>query len=219
MKSNKFKSAILLIALFLGVVSTSCVKDDNEPIYQSYALFTKFSDGDFRITLDNGDVVEQVTNKLNVEKLKDSTRMFIQFHIISKKEGKMNVDILWWNQVTTKDYVEFSEGALDSLGNDDILIRDLWIAHDYLNVTYYYKGLESHKHKVNLMNITSEDDKNELNFELRHNAGGDLDYELFSGITSFKIDNLLLPLIKGAKVKVKFKRSSSKEEVAETVYE
>lgn len=93
-------------------------------------------------------------------------------------------------KVLTKGIFNITPETQDSIGNDSVTIKDMWIGSDYLNVQFLYPGNDK-THFINLVSDTSKvysDGK--VHLEFRHNSNGDLPYYLHEGIVSFNLTEL-----------------------------
>ena len=215
MRKNQLKLVLFAFALGLGL--SSC-HDDVEPIYESFALLTKQSSTDYAIKLDNGTFVK-LADDLDVSDFADSTRLVMQYHIISSVDTASVVDLLWCDEVLSKPYMEYSEEVLDSIGSDPLRVSQVWFAHDYLNVRFLYDGEGNKAHMINLLNVTPAEDGSLLTFELRHNAVGECPVYRYSGVASFKIQNLLKNVKGEVNIKIKYVDSVSSEKTITVQYD
>ena len=78
----------------------------------------------------------------------------------------------------------------DSIGNDSISIKNMWIGSDYLNVQFVYPGYNQ-IHYINLVSDVSKVyNDGKIHLEFRHNSNGDVGYYYKEGIASFNINEL-----------------------------
>ena len=79
----------------------------------------------------------------------------------------------------------------DSLGNDPVIVKDVWLANNMLNFKISYWG-NYQMHYLNLVkqpgNLTSENQPFQL--ELKHNSNDDQESILYSAYVSFLLDSL-----------------------------
>jgi len=127
---------------------------------------------------------------------KDGQRAIIEYVILTNKARgssyQHDVTVKDVYEVLTKNIFTISTATQDSIGNDPIAIRDMWIAGDYLNVDFIYPGY-SKTHYINLVSDTLKnksytDDK--IHLEFRHNANSDYPSYNISGIVSFNIKTI-----------------------------
>lgn len=93
-------------------------------------------------------------------------------------------------EVLTKGIFNITEITRDSIGNDPVTIKDMWLGGGYLNVEFYYMGYN----KTHYLNLVSDSSKTytdgKIHLEFRHNDNDDYPQYNKWGIVSFKLNSL-----------------------------
>lgn len=92
--------------------------------------------------------------------------------------------------VLTKGIFPITPETQDSIGDDPIHIRDLWVGSKYLNFEFIYQGFNK-THYINLVydSLKTYTD-NKIHLEFRHNANDDLAVNNLWGVASFDLSSL-----------------------------
>lgn len=119
-------------------------------------------------------------------------RVFVYFNLLGEKmDGyDYNAEIVYIQDILTKNIIPITEETADSIGDDKINITYAWFGGGHLNIEFQYLGTEnaSKPHMINLVyNENSYSDPEYITLEFRHNAYEDSPYKLLSGIASFKM--------------------------------
>lgn len=122
---------------------------------------------------------------------KDGQRIIANYTLLWDKTetGKYDFDVKLNSayNVLTKGIFDVTPNTNDSIGNDSIVIDQMWIGSDYLNVEFIYPGY-SKVHYINLVNDASKFyNDGKLHLEFRHNANGDSPIYSKKGIVSFNL--------------------------------
>jgi len=182
----------LSVAIFAALIFTAC-SSDNSDYKDMYEGFVTVENPDstttFYLITDNALRLLTTTEKFIPA---HRVRLFARFAIDEKmpegSEYDYKVELISCQGVMTKNIFNITPETQDSIGNDPIEIRDLWIASDYLNVEFVIYYYNINKHYFNLVTDTSRHYNDDaLHFELRHNANNDYPYEPARGYASFDI--------------------------------
>jgi len=148
----------------------------------------------FYFRLDNNDLMWTAATNLRYFRPKDGQRIIANYTILSSgpTSGSYNHDVKLNDvyEVLTKGIFSVASATQDSIGNDSIHLRNLWIGSDYLNIRFVYTGYDQ-IHYINLVSDASKvytDGKTHLEF--RHNANGDSPIYYKRGIVSFNLKSL-----------------------------
>ncbi len=190
----------LLIFVFAGLLTTGCLKDDEEPELQLH--------GDL-VTVENPQAKNQFFMRRDDNKLlwleegytqnfkpDDGQRLLIYYNILSDKTdtGVYDYDIRVTEayKVLTKEIFQITPETQDSIGNDPVDAVSIWIGSKYLNVYFeYFTYLASIPHYINLVYDSAKVyDDNKIHLEFRHNANGDEAFHRRWGVASFDISSL-----------------------------
>lgn len=150
----------------------------------------------YSMRLDNGDRLWTIASDLTYYRPKNGQRIIAKYTILSDRSDtatyKHNVRLNDVYEILTKGIFKIKPATQDSIGSDQIEIRDMWIGSDYLNVEFEYPGYNK-MHYINLVSDSTKtyaDDK--IHLEFRHNANND--YPSYSkwGMVSFDLRSLQL---------------------------
>lgn len=208
-----------LIGIFLCVLLFSACKDDYEDHYQGYGMVNLLGESSYQIKMDDGFTLHPKEAPFPSSELNDSMRLSLDYSIIDMQDSSVDVKIHRAIEILTKPVIAYETSILDSIGNDPIKISGYWIAHGFLNFEFIYSGgypVVSVKHMVNLLHHTDNSDG--LLFEFRHNAFGDKREQLYSGVVSFPVSNLLDNTSQPLKIKIKYRDSNNSNRTIEFNY-
>ena len=185
-----------IIVLFLII---SCNNDDvnsNNKNWQAIATVENPTlSTTFNFRLDNGDLMYTNTAGLLNYKPKDGQRIIANYSVIETTSPTNNTvkNVVRLNdayEILTKGIFKIKPAQQDSIGNDQIEIRSIWVGSDYLNVEFVYLGYN----KNHYVNLVSDDAKtytdNKTHLEFRHNANGDYPSSSKWGMASFDLRSL-----------------------------
>lgn len=185
-----------IIVLFLII---SCNNDDvnsNDKNWQAIATVENPTlSTTFNFRLDNGDLMYTNTAGLLNYKPKDGQRIIANYSVIETTSPTNNTvkNVVRLNdayEILTKGIFKIKPAQQDSIGNDQIEIRSIWVGSDYLNVEFVYLGYN----KNHYVNLVSDDAKtymdNKTHLEFRHNANGDYPSSSKWGMASFDLRSL-----------------------------
>jgi len=196
---------IIPIILGIGVLFTSCLKDDDHYSIGDFAIAfgtiekKGTTNNDYLIHLDNGNIVSPSVTSVPSFEIKDNQRVLVNFNPLSDKPLTdstvtyfAKIDGL--QEILFKDIKKYTEVADDSMGHDPIVIRDAWISKTggilTIDMKYYTNGSV---HYINLIdNGEANGVDNPFILELRHNARGDSESYPAYGYVSFRLDYLKL---------------------------
>lgn len=208
-----------LTGIFLCVLLFSACKDDYEDHYQGYGMVNLLGESSYQIKMDDGFTLHPKEAPFPSSELNDSMRLSLDYSIIDMQDSSVDVKIHRAIEILTKPVIAYETSILDSIGNDPIKISGYWIAHGFLNFEFIYSGgypVVSVKHMVNLLHHTDNSDG--LLFEFRHNAFGDKREQLYSGVVSFPVSNLIDNMSKPLKIKIKYRDSNNSNRTIEFNY-
>ncbi len=204
-KKISYLKLIIPAILGVGLIFTSCVKDDEHysigDFIVSFGTIEQKSTAlnDYVIHLDAGDNVVPITSAVPSFEIKNNQRVLVSFNPLSDEkltdstvtyQAKINSlrDILF------KSIKKYTEVADDSMGHDPIIVRDSWISKTggilTIDIKYFTQG------SVHYINLIDNGEANGIDkpfvLELRHNARGDRSDYPATGYVSFKLDYLKL---------------------------
>jgi len=145
----------------------------------------------FFFVLDNNQIMQITQTDLPSFVPKDGQRIIANYSILSKVDStNVPVKLFDASSVLTKGIFKITPATQDSIGNDSVFVRDMWIGNDFLNVEFSYWGF-NRTHFINMVSDASKvftDGKTHLEF--RHNGNGDTPTYLLRGIVSFNLKSL-----------------------------
>lgn len=194
----------VFLIMVLGVILTSCNDDDDSYSLDDWYATIANVEGDypdFSLVTDAGTVLYPSATAVSTQDFEDGDRMFLYFTILGDGTENSGIDhyikINNYQGILTKDIIDLTEEIADSIGNDPIWFsnsdEDVWIANDYLNVSFAYEGSPYYLHYINLVsdvnNPTNEDGIPV--YEIRHNANDDpYTSPALGAFVSFRLDDL-----------------------------
>ena len=186
MKQYRFFYVLILFAL----IFVSCSKND-DPQYYS-VLGTVFKTEDSTIVVSDEDEKLLVNNVGSMTNVDDEDRLIVYFSIAEETvpEGiDYLIDVYNYSEVLFKPVLEITAEMADSIGNDALQVKNLWLAKDYLNLNFEYYG-NNETHFINLIRPDGEIPADTIELEIRHNNNDDdLNY-LMNGFVSFDLKSL-----------------------------
>jgi len=185
----------LLLPIF---IFASCDDDDDYSLDKFWVSLATVENPDnepyFFLHLDDGSVLWiGATNFLNYRPA-TGQRILADYTLLSDTPEGSNYDhdakLNDAYNILTKDIIDITPEMQDSIGNDPITVREMWIGSDYLNIRFAYKGFNK-RHMLNLVSDSTKtynDGKTHLEF--RHNAFDDASTYTLTGWVSFDLATL-----------------------------
>lgn len=208
------KKYVFAILAALATFLTGCLEDEDSYSLGRYWVGFGIIDQinteplEYEIKMDNGDVLVPVASDYYHHwyyhgtedahtRLKDGDRILINYTILGDEldnDGEVleyYVKVNSVKKVLMKGILDITEENQDSIGNDPIIVKDVWMTDSLLNMEIKYWGRYK-THYINLVKqpgeLTAADQPIEL--ELRHNANGDPEDIPYAAYVSFKLDSL-----------------------------
>jgi hypothetical protein len=148
----------------------------------------------YMIRCDNGDSLLPVSSSFYGYEPENNQRVLVNYTLLdeaNESEKLFYVRVNNINDVLYKNVIEGNEANSDSLGNDPVIIDDIWLTGDILNIEFRIWG-NVRTHYINLLYETNEqgaiDEPAELTF--RHNRNNDDEKYLLNGLVSFNLTKL-----------------------------
>jgi hypothetical protein len=187
MKNSKIVWGVLLCVNILA----GCKQEEDEVYYQTLGVFSKTEDSTIIEADNNERLLVKNTASLSGN-LKDQDRVFLYFTIADEPLPtgiNQAINIYSIEKVLFKQVLEFSSKINDSIGNDPLSVRDLWLTKDYLNLSFMYIG-GYNLHAINLIEYPGEPSSDTINLEIRHNENDDAGNTYFNAFVSFDLTSL-----------------------------
>lgn len=189
---------IFLGAILIPVLLACSKKDEvvEQTVVKMGTIENPAQSTNFYLNQDDSARVWILSSEQKYYRPKDKQRVLMEYVILTNKatesDYQHDVNLKDVYEILTKGIFNITTATQDSIGNDPITIRDMWVAGDYLNVEFVYPGY-SKTHFINLVNDTAKADTytdNKAHLEFRHNANDDYPSLNISGIVSFNISSL-----------------------------
>ncbi len=192
------KRNLLLLLLLPALAFVSCDDDDDYSLDKYWIGLATVENPDneanFYIKLDNNELLWIAANNFYNYRPHTGQRILADYTILNDKpEGSgydHDVKLNDAYNILTKGIIQVTPSMQDSIGNDPIDVRDIWVGSDYLNIKFSYRG-QDRKHMLNLVSDSSKvytDGK--VHLEFRHNAHQDSPTYVSSGLVSFNLESL-----------------------------
>jgi hypothetical protein len=195
---KKWIFSIGIVLFIIGFQSCNNEEDNYslDNIWVSMGIIE--TDNDFgynyMIRCDNGDTLLPANTAVPAYQPTDSSRVVVNYTLLDDVEGSQQLyyaSINNINSVLFKDIIMRTNDNTDSLGNDPIVIEDIWKVDNMLNIDFRIWG--SYKtHYINLAydSLHSSDENNTIKLKLLHNNNNDDESFLLNGLVTFKLDKL-----------------------------
>lgn len=188
----------LTVLGFALVMLTSCF-DDMDYMPDDYwvdiaTVENPDSSNVFFFRLDNETLMWTASSNVLNYRPADGQRIVANYSILADKRqtGLYDYDVRLNDvyEVLTKGIFPITPETQDSIGDDSIHIRDLWVGSKFLNVEFIYQGFNK-THYINLVydSLKTYTD-NKIHLEFRHNANDDLAVNNLWGVASFDLSSL-----------------------------
>lgn len=188
------------LLLLPALVFFACSNDDDDD-WENYRINIATvenpdNSAGFYLRLDNDRVLKIKETVYPNYKPKTGQRILAAYTLQDNKEKDesydYNIRLYDAYNVLTKDIFNITPATQDSIGNDPVGIREMWIGSNYLNVRFYYQGY-GRTHFINLVKDDSKEYQDgKTHLEFRHNANGDIPYYWWDGIASFNLLSLVV---------------------------
>jgi len=163
---------------------------------------------EYQINMDNGDILIPVasgyglpwyyygTNDPN-SRLKTGDRILINYTILDDNANdgsdanRFYIRVNSVKKVLLKGILDITEENRDSIGNDPVIVREVWQTDSLLNFEIKYYG-RYETHFINLVKEPGEltEDNQPIELELRHNDNGDVEDIPYAAYVSFRLDEI-----------------------------
>jgi hypothetical protein len=202
---------ILMLPLLAFI---SCDNDDDDDRWVSIATVSNpDNSAHFSLKLDNNKTL--YVSKTNFESYRPKTgqRVLVDYTVLDRKAETYNVKLNDAYNILTKGIFYITPETQDSIGNDPIAIRDIWVGSDFLNVEFLYWGYG----KTHYINLVKDDSKqyadNKIHLEFRHNNNNDAQVYRYNGIVSFNLTSLLSQTSTPLELAIHIKKYNGEESV------
>jgi hypothetical protein len=207
------KKTIFGLLIGLMVVATGCLDEEGYSVNDMWVGFGMVEQVNsdplqYKINMDNGDVLVPVASGFAYQwyyagsddhdsRLKTGDRILVNYTILDDEvndAGEVDryfVKINGVEKVLLKGILDITEENQDSIGNDPIIVKDVWMTDSLLNFELKYWG----RYMVHFINLVKEPgeltaDDQPIELELRHNDNGDVEDIPYAAYVSFNLDAL-----------------------------
>ena len=205
---KKITGIALLITC--GITFSSCLDEDEDKLYESEfgsysTLGTIIRTDEPLIDSDTYGLLAPVGATFPLNEKTDSIgqRLLLEFNFAEKNpliyaDSIQPIQVVHIYNVLTKPATDLRNASenhpdLSPYGNDPIQVNTVSISKSHLNIQFYVMGYHTDiVHRVSLL-LTDEsrmDEEGLLSLDLRHNAEGDKQEELFWGVVSFNLSSI-----------------------------
>lgn len=195
---------IFLLLLLPALAFISCSDDDDYSLDKYWIGLATVENPDnepyFYLRMDNNELMWVAANAYFNYRPRTGQRILADYTILNDQPESSGYDhdirLNDAYNILTKGIVTINTSQQDSIGNNSIDVRDIWVGGDFLNIEFHYLG-NNQRHMLNLVNDTAKiytDGKTHLEF--RHNAFNDAQNYAVRGLVSFDLRSLRnVPLV------------------------
>ncbi len=188
----------LIFVIMASALLLSCNREDENAYENNLSDIATVENVEqstkFFLNLDNNERLYTMASELRYFRPKDGQRVIANYVILSNKSDTSSynhdVKLIDVYEILTKGIFRIKPAQQDSIGNNQIEIRQMWIGSDYLNVEFTYPGYD----RIHFINLISDSTKtytdNKIHLEFRHNANGDYPSISKWGMASFDLKSL-----------------------------
>ena len=191
---------LFLVGTTLGFLSGCSLDDDEYSLdnaWVGFGLVQKSSSGDsYTIKMDDGEELYPVAHSGYWYELKNNERVLTNFTILGNKDNPAHneeyyVRINSLRKILYKGILDITPAIEDSIGNEPIKVKDLWIKNNLMNFELQYWG-GNKIHYINLVKPQGalNNGTDPVVLELRHNTNGDTEQIPLSAIVTFDLSSL-----------------------------
>jgi hypothetical protein len=199
--------------IFVGLIllMTGCLDDDDGyslgDVWIGFGVIEKSDAESVEIIMDNGDILVPVAwdhyqsreggvynNDVN-DQLENGDRVLVNYTVLDD-DGKDPIETYYvkvnsMQEILMKGVMDITPEIEDSIGNDPIVVQDVWLTDSLLNFKLQYWGYNQ-IHFLNLVKQPGEltEESLPVELELRHNANEDDDAIPLTAFVSFSLNSL-----------------------------
>lgn len=193
------KKILVMLGIAAVLSFTSCNDDGYslDSFWVSMATIDNPSgtSNSYMLVLDNGEKLWPAA-PFGYYNPKNGQRVIANYTLLSNGNGTYDHDVKINSifEVLTKPAIKLTTANADSIGNDKLMVKDIWVGSHFLNIEFRYPGSGYKTHMVNLVYSDLFESKGDtLKLQFRQNGYGDNERYLYNGIVSFNLANLTPP--------------------------
>ena len=146
--------------------------------------------GSFALLLDDGRRLWPAASAVRYFP-RENQRVLLNFTILSDRHGEFDhlirINDIW--NVLTKQVVELTTENAEKIGDDPVIINQMWEGGGFLNVSFQFNWGGTRPHYINLVKNTTVESTSDdvIELEFRHNAYGSTRPFNRNGLVSFDL--------------------------------
>ncbi len=189
----KTKRKLQFATLLIIILSSTFACDNNDGYSLNdfrISIATVVPEGgqSYSLLLDNGKKLWPAASDIYY-KPQVNQRVFVNYSILSDKidgfDHYVKINDIW--NILTKPVITLNEQNADSIGNDPVIINDIWIGNHYLNTAFSFNYSGIRPHAINLVQNEATSNIDTLELEFRHNSYKSTSNTLFDGFACFDL--------------------------------
>ncbi|MDR1516693.1 MAG: NigD-like protein [Dysgonamonadaceae bacterium] len=211
-RSHLISSFIIAASVLFSMLS--CLDSDGYSLgdfqVDIASIHAEGDDGMYSLVLDNGEKLFPAATNV-FYKPKDGQRVFVNYTLLSdEKDGYDHyVKINDLSKILTKEAITLNAANADSIGNDPVIVKDMWEGGGYLNVHFLFNyGVGDKPHAINLVKngLSAKPSASEaIELEFRRNAYGSTASWLQEGFACFDLKPFQVSAADSVKFSIKVK--------------
>jgi hypothetical protein len=223
MKTKAFGLIVILILTFSSCLDDTGYSLDNFRV--DFGTIEQKASDDYFIELDDGTVLNYIAGYIPGYLLNDGERVLVDYTILGDKTNTGNqkefyVRINSIGKVLKKGIIDITPAIEDSIGNDPVIIKDVWISENQLlNFRIKYYG-NSKVHYINLVKqpgVISAGNQ-PIQLELRHNRNKDREIYAMTAFVSFELNAIQISGLDSVRYEVRSEDYDEESHVFKGVY-
>ncbi|HOY50748.1 MAG: NigD-like N-terminal domain-containing protein [Prolixibacteraceae bacterium] len=223
------KKILMMMMAVSSLMLTACLDDDEGyslgKVWISLGEVESQGSGSALVRLDDGALLFPVAGEGPLSLPEEGTRILVNYTIVGDKlinetTKEYYIRLNSWREVLKKGIIDLTPAMEDSIGNDPVIVEDIWVSRNQLlNMELKYFG-RNKVHFINLVKapgaLTSEDQPFELEF--RHNDNGDDPVYSMNALVSFDLSALQVAGADSVRFRVKSVDYNDIEHIFNGVY-
>ena len=174
----KKKNVFIVATLFLGALLMSSCDNSGHSLNSfriDIATVQPAGANAYSLLLDNGKHLWPAASQVRFSP-RPNQRVFVNYTILTDRHGDFDhlvrVNDIW--NILTKNVIELTAENAEKIGDDPVIINQMWAGGDFLNVSFRFNWGGTRPHYINLVKNTlrESDSTDVIELEFRHNAYG-----------------------------------------------
>lgn len=188
---KKLFTIAIIVGISIGFLPSCNNSDPKQEFQIKIATMNMFDESRFYFLLDDGRLLLPVESAIRFTP-RDHQRVILNFTTLSDThesfDNLIRINDLW--SVLTKQVVKLTPQNAHLIGDDRVIINDIWEGGDFLNVSFRFNWGGFRPHYINLVKntmIESTPEDGVIELEFRHNAYGSINPFNRDGLVSFDL--------------------------------